>query len=79
MSNKVYSVITWVPSVLEKAKKTGMALLNDNSLIDLSLNEIPKGKNILEPISEEEIKKFDNYKLDQLEKFIIFLFIGFNS
>ena len=63
-------IITWVPSVLEKAKKTGMALLNDNSLIDLSLNEIPKGKAILEPISEEEIKKFDNYKLDQLEKFI---------
>ena len=63
-------IITWVPSVLEKAKKTGMALLNDNSLIDLSLNEIPKGKSILEPISEEEIKKFDNYKLDQLEKFI---------
>ena len=63
-------IITWVPSVLEKAKKTGMALLNDNSLIDLSLNEIPKGKSILKPISEEEIKKFDNYKLDQLEKFI---------
>ena len=63
-------IITWVPSVLEKAKKTGMALLSDNSLIDLSLNEIPKGKSILEPISKEEIKKFDNYKLDQLEKFI---------
>ena len=63
-------IITWVPSVLEKAKKTGMALLNDNSLIDLSLNEIPKGKSILKPISEEEIKKFDNYKLAQLEKFI---------
>ena len=63
-------IITWVPSVLEKAKKTGMALLNDNSLIDLSINKIPKGKSILEPISEEEIKKFDNYKLDQLEKFI---------
>ncbi len=63
-------IITWVPSVLEKAKKTGMALLNDNSLIDLSLNEIPKGKSILKPISKEEIKKFDNYKLNQLEKFI---------
>ena len=63
-------IITWVPSVLEKAKKTGMALLNDNSLIDLSLNEIPKGKSILRAISEEEIKKFDNYRIDQLEKFI---------
>ena len=58
-------IITWVPSVLEKAKKTGMALLNDNSLIDLSVNQIPEGKTILEPISQEEIKRFDNYKLDQ--------------
>ena len=48
-------IITWVPSVLEKAKKTGMALLNDNSLIDLTLNEIPKGKTIHDQLSEEEI------------------------
>jgi len=63
-------IITWVPSVLEKAKKTGMALLNDNSLIDLSINDIPKNKSLLEPISSEEIKKFDNYKLNELEKYI---------
>ena len=63
-------IITWVPSVLEKAKQTGMALLNDNSLIDLSINDIPKNKSILEPISSEEIKKFDNYKLNELKKYI---------
>jgi len=63
-------IITWVPSVLEKAKQTGMALLNDNSLIDLSINDIPQDKSLLEPISSEEIKKFDNYKLTELEKFI---------
>ena len=63
-------IITWVPSVLEKAKLTGMALLNDNSLIDLSKNEIPKDKSLLDPISSEEINKFDNYKLNELEKFI---------
>ncbi len=63
-------IITWVPSVLKKAKKTGMALLNDNSLIDLSINDIPKDKSLLEPISSEEIKKFDNYKLNELEKYI---------
>ena len=63
-------IITWVPSVLKKAKETGMALLNDNSLIDLSLNEIPKDKSLLKPISSEEIKKFDNYKLNELEKYI---------
>ena len=63
-------IITWVPSVLEKAKQTGMALLNDNSLIDLSKNEIPKDKSLLDPISSEEINKFDNYKLNELEEFI---------
>ena len=63
-------IITWVPSVLEKAKLTGMALLNDNSLIDLSKNEIPKDKSLLDPISSEEINKFDNYKLHELEEFI---------
>ena len=47
-----------------------MALLNDNSLIDLSKNNIPKDKSLLEPISSEEIKKFDNYKLNEIEKFI---------
>ena len=63
-------IITWVPSVLEKAQLTGMALLNDNSLIDLSKNEIPKDKSLLDPISSDEINKFDNYKLNELEKFI---------
>ena len=63
-------IITWVPSVLEKAKETGMVLLNDNSLIDLSKNDIPIDKSLLEPISSEEIKKFDNYKLNELEKYI---------
>ena len=63
-------IITWLPSVLEKAKKTGMALLNDNTLIDLSKNNIPKDKTLLNPISSEEIKKFDNYNLSEIEKFI---------
>ena len=44
-------IITWVPDVLKKAKETGMALLDDNSLIDLSTNKIPEGKKLLEPIS----------------------------
>ena len=63
-------IITWLPSVLEKAKTTGMALLNDNTLIDLSKNNIPKDKTLLSPISSEEIKKFDNYNLSEIEKFI---------
>jgi len=63
-------IITWVPSVLEKAKETGMALLDDNSLIDLSNEKIPEGKELLKPITSEQIKNFDDYKLDELSKFI---------
>ncbi|SVE03432.1 uncharacterized protein METZ01_LOCUS456286, partial [marine metagenome] len=63
-------IITWVPDVLKKAKETGMALLNDNSLIDLSTNKIPEGKKLLEPISYDEIKKFDDYKLNELKRFV---------
>ena len=42
----------------------------DEYPIGLSINKIPEGKTILKPISQEEIKTFDNYKLNQLEKFI---------
>ena len=63
-------IITWVPSVLEQAKKTGMALLNDNSLIDLSNEKIPEGKELLKPITSDQIKNFDNYKLNELSQFI---------
>ena len=63
-------IITWVPNVLKKAKETGMALLEDNSLIDLTTNKIPEGKKLLEPISNDELKKFNNYTLNELKKFI---------
>ena len=60
-------IVTWIPEVLERAKKTGMALLDDNSLIDLNIKAIPNGRRLLEPISNDEIKKFNNYKLGQLQ------------
>ncbi len=63
-------IITWVPKVLKNAKETGLALLEDNSLIDLTKSTKPKNKNLLEPISIEKIKEFDNYDLNEIEKFI---------
>ena len=33
-------VITWTPSLLKKAKDSGMVLLDDNSLIDLDKNRL---------------------------------------
>ena len=63
-------IITWVPKVLLRAKETGLALLDDNSLIDLTKNEIPNNKRLLKPITEDQLKKFDNYDLHEIEKFI---------
>ena len=63
-------IITWVPNVLKRAKETGMALLDDNSLIDLSLNKIPEGRELLKPISDEEVKKFDNYSFNEIQPYI---------
>ena len=70
LGNDDPGIITWVPKVLINAKETGLALLNDNSLIDLKKNEIPTGKKLLEPIDNEQLQKFDNYSLNEIEKFI---------
>ena len=64
-------VITWTPSLLKKAKDSGMVLLDDNSLIDLDKNQVPDGKKILEPLVEEEIQQFDHYTSEEIEKFVI--------
>ena len=36
LGNDDPGIITWVPNVLIKAKETGLALLDDNSLVDLN-------------------------------------------
>ena len=70
LGNDDPGIITWIPKVLISAKETGLALLDDNSLIDLKKNEIPSGKKLLEPINNDQLQKFDNYSLNEIEKFI---------
>jgi len=70
LGNDDPGIITWIPKVLISAKETGLALLDDNSLIDLKKNKIPTGKKLLEPISNDQLQKFDNYSLNEIEKFI---------
>jgi quercetin dioxygenase-like cupin family protein len=70
LGNDDPGIITWVPNVLIKAKETGLALLDDNSLIDLKENEIPPNRKLLEPITNETLQKFDNYQIDEIENFI---------
>ena len=70
LGNDDPGIITWVPNVLIKAKETGLALLDDNSLVDLKESEIPPNRKLLEPISNEMLQKFDNYQINEIEKFI---------
>ena len=70
LGNDDPGIITWIPKVLISAKETGLALLDDNSLIDLKKNEIPTGKKLLEPINNDQLQKFDNYSLNEIERFI---------
>ena len=70
LGNDDPGIITWVPSVLIKAKETGLALLDDNSLIDLNKNEIPPNRKLLEPITSEMLQQFDNYEINEIEKYI---------
>ena len=70
LGNDDPGIITWVPNVLIKAKETGLALLDDNSLVDLKKSEIPPNRKLLEPITNEMLQKFDNYPINEIEKFI---------
>lgn len=64
-------VITWTPSLLKKAKDTGMVLLDDNSLIDLDKNQIPDGKKIIEPLKDNELEQFDHYTSEEIEQYVV--------
>ena len=70
LGNDDPGIITWVPNVLIKAKETGLALLDDNSLVDLKESKIPPNRKLLEPITNEMLQKFDNYEINEIEKFI---------
>ena len=64
-------VITWSPNTLNKAKETGMVLLNDNTIVDTTIDSIPSDKKILEPLDKNEIKTFDKYFLSDIEKCVV--------
>ena len=70
LGNDDPGIITWVPDVLIKARETGLALLDDNSLIDLKESKLPSNRKLLEPITNEILKTFDNYEIKEIEKFI---------
>jgi quercetin dioxygenase-like cupin family protein len=70
LGNDDPGIITWVPNVLIKARETGLALLDDNSLIDLKENKVPSNRKLLEPITKETLQRFDDYEINEIENFI---------
>ena len=70
LGNDDPGIITWVPDVLIKARETGLALLDDNSLIDLKENKVPLNRKLLEPITKETLQRFDDYEINEIENFI---------
>ena len=64
-------VITWTPKLLKEAKKSGMVLLDDNSLIDTEKNKIVDENKIIQPLQDKELEKFDHYTSSEIEKFVI--------
>ena len=48
-----------------------MVLLDDNTLVDTNLKKIPEDKKILNPLNENEIKTFDNYSVEDIEKCVV--------
>jgi len=64
-------VITWTPKLLKEANESGMLLMEDSSLIDLSKQNVPEGKFVTKPLEDTELKTFDHYTSDEIEKFVI--------
>ncbi len=64
-------VITWTPKLLKEANKSGMLLMEDSSLIDLTKQNVPEGKFVTKPLEDKELQTFDHYTSDEIEKFVI--------
>ena len=64
-------VITWTPKLLKEAKKSGMVLLDDNSLIDTEKSKIADENKIIQPLQDKELETFDHYTSSEIEKFVI--------
>ena len=58
-------------STEKEAKKSGMVLLDDNSLIDTEKNKIADENKIIQPLQDKELETFDHYTSSEIEKFVI--------
>ena len=60
--------VVWLPKVIEDAKGTGLILLENGKLVDITVGEnIPEGMKPMPPLTEEELAKFDQYTLEEMK------------
>ncbi len=64
-------VITWTPKLLKEANESGMLLMEDNSLVDLTKQNVPEGKFVTRPLEDKDLKNFDHYTSQEIENFVI--------
>ena len=61
--------VTWAPDVFEKARETGLVLLEDGSLIDTNRGEtIPDGVAPMPPTTETQAAQFQRVSADELRR-----------
>jgi mannose-6-phosphate isomerase-like protein (cupin superfamily) len=59
--------VTWAPYVFENAKKYGLLLLEDGSLIDTTKGEmVPDGKRPMPPTTEEDVERLRRLTAEQM-------------
>ncbi len=64
--------VTWAPYVFDNARKYGLVLMEDGSLVDTTKGEqIPAGKNPMRPTSEEDIAHLRRLTSDEMSDCVV--------
>ncbi len=64
--------VTWAPYVFENAKKYGLVLLEDGSLVDTTKGEtIPPGKRPMPPTTDEDVARLDRLSADAMAECVL--------
>ena len=59
--------VTWAPYVFENARKYGLVLMEDGSLVDTTKDEqIPAGKNPMRPTTEEDVARLRRLTAEEM-------------
>ncbi|WP_218598236.1 hypothetical protein [Polaribacter sp. NJDZ03] len=66
--------VVWLPRVIEEAKDYGLILLENGKLVDTTIGEkIPEGSKAIAPLTESDLKKFDQYTVEEMKQHVGFV------